>query len=361
MKFQFAPHHWLIICKILGFGLLFVFYIESEEHVGFFLVLALLALFILRQRIKKMEHTIFVDCLLCILIMFWWTYAGYALLIVLFEALVNKKYLALLTVVYFYNAPEFLFLFFITSLGGYFLGCWLDEKEKNLSRRFELRGQVYELETLTDELTKAAIQDARMAAVAERARISRDIHDNAGHDIIAAYISFQTLRGLVEDAEVLEMYDATLERLSGGVGKIRDILHNLTPTGTPSIKELEKICDEFPLQIEFKAYGNMNDVPAYIWNTLSICLKESLTNVSRHAASNHVGVEVDVSPHIVRLYVENDGVAGKTAPAGRGLTNLRYRVHAVGGNLSVNEAKGIFKLICVVPLVAESQEISTGG
>ena len=354
MKFQFAPHHWLIICKTLGFGLLFFLLIEVGEHIGFFLFLALIALFGIRQRIPKMELTIFIDCLLCILIMFWWDYAGYALLIVLFEALARKKFLALLTIIYFYSAPEFLFLFLITSLGGYFLGCWIDEKEIDFKRRFELKGQVYELEALTDELAKSALDDARTSAVAERARISREIHDNAGHDIIAAYISFQTLRDLIEDEEIIEMYDATLERLSGGVGKIRDILHNLTPTGTPSIGQLEKICDEFPLQVEFKAYGNMDTIPAYIWNTLSICLKESLTNAQRHATPSYVRAEVDVSPHIVRLYVENDGTTDNKAPAGRGLSNLRYRIHAVGGNLSTNKVDGIFKLICVIPLAKET-------
>lgn len=246
-------------------------------------------------------------------------------------------------------------LYLLSGLGGYFLGCWADEKENDFQRRFELRSQVYELELRSEELIAAKIQDTRMAAVAERARISREIHDNAGHDIIAAYISFQTLRDLITDAQVLEMYDATLARLSGGVSKIRDILHNLTPTGAPSIGQLEKICDKFPLEIQFKYYGDMSGVPAYIWNTLSVCLKESLTNVSRHATPSYVKVVVDVSTHIIRLYVENDGGVAKVNPPGRGLANLRYRVHEVGGNLSVNKEGGVFKVICVIPLAKEAE------
>jgi len=356
MKLQFAPHHWFIICKVLGFSLLFFTHIRVGDQVGFFLFLALLASFVLRQRIKRMEPTIFIDCLLCILIMFCWDYAIYTILIVLFEALVKKKYLALLIIIYFYPAPnasEFLFLFLITSLGGYFLGCWIDEKEQNLHQHFGLRGQVYELESFLDEQATITVQNARMATLAERSRISRDIHDHAGHDIIAAYMSFQTMRNMVKDEEVLDMYDATLERLADGVGKIRNILHNLTPTNAPSVSQLEKICDEFPLAIDFKSYGNMESVPAYIWNTLAVCLKESLTNVSRHATASYVKVEIDVSTHIVRLYVENDGVQKKRSPSGRGIANLRYRIGTVSGNLSVNTDNERFKLICVVPLVKE--------
>jgi len=350
MTLKIAPHHWLIICKVLGFSLLFTFRIEPEEQVGFFLLLSLIALFVLRLRIQKAELTIFIECLLCISMMFWWDDAGYALLIVLFEALARKKYLSLLTAIYFYTIPEFLFLFLITSLGGYFLGCWIDEKENDLKRRFELKRQIYESESLSDELVKGAVGDAQMATVAERARISREIHDNAGHDIIAAYISFQTMRDLIKEEQLLEMYDATMGRLSDGVGKIRDILHNLTPTGVPCVGQLEKICEAFPLEIAFKSYGNMDDVQAYIWNTLGNCLKEALTNASRHAAPSYVKVEIDVSTYIVRLYVENDGVMNHTVPAGRGLANLRYRIGSVGGNLSVNKADGIFKMICVIPL-----------
>lgn len=350
---KFAPHHWLIICKTLGFSVLFFFCIEAGEQVGFFMLLALITLFVLRQRVKKMELTLFIDCLLCISFIFWWEDASYALLIVIFEALAKKQYLVLLTMVYFYTSPEYLLLYLLSGLGGFFLGCWADEKENDFQRCFELRNQVYELESRSEELAATTIQDTRMAAVAERARISREIHDNAGHDIIAAYISFQTLRGLVKDAEVLEMYDATLERLSSGVGKIRDILHNLTPAGAPSIGQLEKICDEFPLEVQFKFYGDMGDVPTYIWNTLEVCLKESLTNVSRHAKSSYVKAVVDVSTHIIRLCVENDGVVGSIAPVGRGLANLRYRVHVAGGNLSVNQDGGIFKMICVIPLLKE--------
>lgn len=104
---KFAPHHWLVICKTLGFSLLFIFCIEVGDQAGFFLLLALITLFVLRQRVKKMERTIFIDCLLCISFIYWWENASYALLIVMFEALAKKQYLALLTTVCFFTSLEF--------------------------------------------------------------------------------------------------------------------------------------------------------------------------------------------------------------------------------------------------------------
>ena len=62
-----------------------------------------------------------------------------------------------------------------------------------------------------------------MTAVMERARIARDLHDNAGHAIIGAYISFHTIRPLLrfEDPEIGELYDTALSHLSDGVEKLR--------------------------------------------------------------------------------------------------------------------------------------------
>jgi len=354
MKFQLTPRQWLIISKVLGFILLILFGTRVGEQIGFFLILALSTLFVLRLRLPKMELTIFIDCFLCIFMLGNWEYANYALLLIIFEALFRKKYLVLLVFVYLFQylpqMPEFLMLAFVTSLAGYFLGSLEEEKGKELERRFGLKSQLYEMESLAEALTASSVEDARLATVAERARISREIHDNAGHDIIASYMSFQTLRGLIEDEEVLEMYDATLERLSGGVGKIRDILHNIMPSDAPGIHLLQEVCDTYPAEIGFKAYGDTTQVPAFLWNTLAICLKESLTNATRHASPSYIKVDVDVGVRIIRLYVENDGVFDTKTTAGRGISNLRYRIGAVGGNLSTSKEKGIFKLICVVPL-----------
>jgi len=353
MKFQLTPLRWLIAVKTLGFTFLIVFGTTVGEQTSFFIILTLITLFILRLRLPKLELTIFIDCFLCVFMTgFWggWEYAMYAWLLVIFEVLFRKKFFALIIFVYIPQNATFIILAIVTALAGYFLGLLQEEREKELERHFTLKGKLYEMEALAEDLTISAVEDARLATVAERARISREIHDNAGHDIIASYMSFQTLRGLIEAGEVLEMYDATLERLSDGVSKIRDILHNIMPTDTPGIHLLQEVCDSYPTQIQFKAYGDTTQVPAFLWNTLAICLKESLTNASRHANPSYIKVEVDVGTRIVRLYVENDGIYDMVKTAGRGISNLRYRTGAVGGNLTTVKEKGTFKLICVIPL-----------
>jgi len=354
MKFLPSPYHWFIICKATGFGLL-LSQTNVYNPIDFFLILTFVTLTILRLRIPKTELTLLLDFALIVFIVNWWELAIYALLLTLFEAIYRRKYIALLTLVYITLLPDVsLTLPILTLLSSLFLGNWEREKEFQQEQRFQLRQNIHELEDLNQEIVVATSVTERSATLAERARISRDIHDNAGHDIIAANIAFQSLRGLLESEsdDVLEMYDVTLNRLSSGVDKIRDILHNQIPTQVASVEQLQKICADFTTcSINFYHYGNAEQVPTYLWHVFATCLKESLTNVARHANASFVKVELDISAHITRLSVENDGAPTTSgAPVGRGISNLRYRINAVGGNLSTNQDKDLFRVICVVPI-----------
>jgi signal transduction histidine kinase len=225
-------------------------------------------------------------------------------------------------------------------------------------QRDKTAGQYYELESLQSDLTAALSQVERMTAVAERTRIARDIHDNAGHEIVAAYMSLQTAREMfgVENDDIgvpLELYDSALERLNAGVNKIREAVHNLSAVTFLGVDNLREICQRFPMcDVQFNVYGDTTTVPIYVWTMLESCLNESLTNAARHSSATQVSVDLDVTSHIVRLCIENDGVLGISDKLGVGLRNLRHRSAAIGGSLSVDSGE-VFRVVCVIPLKGE--------
>lgn len=159
---------------------------------------------------------------------------------------------------------------------------------------------------------------------------------------------------MTEDTEALELYDAALDRLNNGANKIREAVHNLSAVTVLGMETLQDICRRFPAcAVEFKGYGDTSKIPVYAWNMLESCLNECLTNVARHSTAQHVSVSLDATPHIVRLCVENDGVAkSNKRPMGSGLRNLRHRAAAIGGSLSV-DAGEVFRVICVIPIKEE--------
>jgi signal transduction histidine kinase len=122
------------------------------------------------------------------------------------------------------------------------------------------------------------------------------------------------------------------------------------------VDSLQEICENFPANaVEFKVFGNTSHVPIHAWNMLENCLQEALTNAAKHAKNNSVFASLDVTPHIVRLYVENNysktdtDVGFKTH--GSGLRNLRYRAAAVGGSLSTDSSGEKFRVVCVIPII----------
>ena len=333
-------------------------WLGESEIAGFFLLLSLVILTLLRWRFPKLEATVLLDGVLCVLLSFYWNYAYYALFLILFEGMYRKFYFVLLIATNPFVLDgsvelDFTMLLIVSALCGFFLNRWEREYEEKLVLRDMEAGKYYKLEHQQSDLMTALPQIERMTVVAERARIARDIHDNAGHEIVAAYISLQTARGLLEgaDADGLELYDAALKRLNNGVNKIRETAHNLQTVTSLGVENLLEICERFPLcSVHFSVFGDTARIPVYVWNMLESCLNESLTNAARHANPNYVSVELDATAHLVRLSIENDGVIKKSGGSmGSGLRNLRHRAIAIGGTFSVDAGEK-FRVICVIPI-----------
>ena len=349
---------------------MFALWFREGGTAGFFLLLSLIIMSLFRWRFPKLKATVLLDGIACVLLAASWEYAHYALVLVLFEGMYRHFYWVGFTglpvfQLTAFQTPEYIdlspaMLVTLGALCGLFLGKWDREDAQKFTLRDTEAGRYYELEHQQSDLMDALPQIERMTAVAERARIARDIHDNAGHEIVAAYISLQTLRKLfdTEDAATLELYDAALGRLSAGVDKIRETAHNLQTVTSTGVGNLLETCQNFPgCAVDFRTYGDTSRIPMYVWSMLEACLNESLTNVTRHAKASYVSVELDATRHIVRFCIENDGVARSDGAMGIGLRNLCHRAMSIGGSLSIDAGK-VFRVICVIPIKEEQDEIT---
>jgi len=315
---------------------------------GFFLMLFLVCLVLLRLRVPKAGWTSVLDVLACLAV------APIAVGVGLFAAMYYGMYFAAIAAVYVFFAVD-MYAGGIAALAagiGLLLRLWERERDKRITGRDTDASRYYQLETLQGDLMNATAQIERMTVVSERARISREIHDNAGHEIVAAYMSLQTARGIFDgaDANALALYDAALQRLDTGVEKIREAVHNLVPVTALGIEALMENCERFPLPVNFNTFGDTRHVPVHVWNVLESCLNEALTNVAKHANPREISVQLDATAHIVRLCVENDGVLSKGRSIGTGLRNLRHRLTSAGGSLAVDGGDEMFRVVCVMPV-----------
>jgi len=344
----------------LGFSLFALRWVMfSVDVTGFLLMLGMLCMAVLRWRfpnIKWVKWSIVLDGVLCVLFYPW------MFVLVVFSAMYYRVYVMAVLVlatldVYIGSAAV------LTGMCGLFLGMWDKERELAFKWRDNEVRRYYELEAVQNDLKDATTKIERMTMVSERARIAREIHDNAGHEIVAAYMSLQTARevldsvlgGAEEAADVMALYDAALERMDKGAKRMREAVHNLAPVSTLGVEVLQETCRHFPVaNVEFTVFGDTAHVPVYVWGVLEACLNEALTNAVKHARPRVIAAHLDATPHIVRMHVENDGVAAKKTVMGNGLRNLRHRVAAVGGSLAVDVGAGeVFQVTCVVPVKSE--------
>ena len=104
------------------------------------------------------------------------------------------------------------------------------------------------------------------------------------------------------------------------------------------------------------------EVPEPAASTFFAALRESLSNIQKHAQATRVTVLLDVQAERVVLVVHDDGVGftaptrlGQLAPAGHfGLLGLQERLAAVGGTLTIHAEPGQgTRLECRAPLQPE--------
>jgi len=333
---------------VAGFGLLCLRWIfVSVDITGFLLMLAMICTAVFRwrlTRIKWAKWSVVLDGVLCALFYPW------ALVLVMFSGMYYRVYF--LAVLVFATLDIYIGMAAVlTGLCGAFLGLWDKEREQAFIWRDNEAERFYELEALQSDLMTATSKIEQMTIVSERARIAREIHDNAGHEIVAAYISLQTAREVMgANDDVLSLYDSALERLDRGVNRMREAVHNLAPLTMLGVEALQATCKHFPgANVDFLTFGDTAHVPVRVWSVLEPCLNEALTNAIRHAKPRKITVNLDTTPSIVRLCVENDGITSSKSQMGHGLRNLRHRVSAIGGSLAVDPGE-MFRVTCVIPI-----------
>ena len=353
---KISPTAFFGLMQTAAFPILFSIWTRTGEPAGFLLLLFLLFMLMLRARFTRLGGTLFLDAAVSffVFLVFNGSVEAGALILVMFQGAFQGYWIIYLVGIYFLWI-ENLYLFLFAAgilLVGTLLRLWGLDREGKKTIRDQYEKKLMEMGDLQEELAHATEKVEQMSVITERARISRDIHDNAGHEIIAAFITFQTVRNYLEteNPDVLKLYDTALGRLDNGVDKIREAVHNIGTVTFLGIERLQEICHRYPkLQVELSSSGNMNVISSAIWNVLETVLKESLTNVSRHSQAKTARVELDATPHIVRLSIENERMEEAVEPMGSGLRNLRFRASTLGGNLSVDAGK-VFRVICVIPL-----------
>lgn len=359
-KFEiWIPQNSIVIARTIGLFLLLNLWIQGDDNeIGVVLLLFLMIMSLIRWRFSTPNWMIFIDQIACMAAIYFWKEASFAFNMPLFEAMIiGKVWMFFPSLIYIIIFKIFSFPLIITfvlaSFIGRILNGWVIDTRIYRQDLDKQRHDRYELEELKSELLIANSQIARIAELNERNRIAQELHDSVGHELTAALLAMQAFEQLWKEGDSLasDMFVQANERLTNSAAQLRETVHNMKPLEVMGINRLKDICNGYTnFKVEFGIYGDTSSIPAHLWSILEPCLKEALTNVSRHSHATKVVVTMDINPHIVRLSIIDNGIGSNNDGVGIGIRNLRQRAQAVGGNISTDYRDKGFSLICVLPM-----------
>ncbi|MFD3401195.1 sensor histidine kinase [Kribbella sp. NPDC058693] len=214
-------------------------------------------------------------------------------------------------------------------------------------------GQAEEL-LIALEHTREA--DARAAALAERQRLAREMHDVLAHSLSAMVIQLEGASVLAATDERLGPVIERARRLAGsGLDEARNAITTLREGGTlPGPGELPALAARFEHdtgnRCELDVRGSVYQLDADAQLAVYRVAQESLTNTAKHApGQERVCLQLSYEPGVVRLVVEDYGVGALAGSGGYGLTGMRERAELVGGRLEAGPTSTGFRVELEVP------------
>ncbi len=187
----------------------------------------------------------------------------------------------------------------------------------------------------------------RLAAVAERERIGRDLHDLLGHTLSLIALRSELAGKLIDRDRA-----AAVREIVGVTDIAREALRQVR-TAVTGIRSAALTAELISAQALLESSGvrltyRRDEValPVETETALAMIVREATTNIQRHSGASRARIEVSVSPEgsegsggAVTLVIVDDGRGGATGN-GNGLTGIAERVQSLGGSLQLDSPHG---------------------
>jgi signal transduction histidine kinase len=208
------------------------------------------------------------------------------------------------------------------------------------------------------ELADARADQQRLTVLEDRDRIARDLHDHIIQRLFAAGLSLQASATSVPDGPVRDRLVRTVDELDTTIHQIRTTIFALqdAKTGQALRRAALEVVDQvgllLPTRPDLRFVGSLDGVvdQQIIADTAAV-LRESLTNVARHARAQAVRVEIQATGGELAITVTDNGDGLTDTTRRSGLANLRARAERHGGRLDLDDnPEGGLRLRWTIPL-----------
>lgn len=190
---------------------------------------------------------------------------------------------------------------------------------------------------------------------AERQRIARDLHDEAGHVLTSAVLRLDLEMMQLAEGSAVEALRQVREQLVECSGKLHTIAFDLRPRILEDLglhAALRSVASQMMeisgLNVEITVQGSAWELDQIEELVVLRIVQEALTNVRKHAQASEVKVGLHYGADGIMLQIADDGIGIQARTGARipvegrvsiGIDGMRERVEQVGGKLSIRRGR----------------------
>ena len=198
-----------------------------------------------------------------------------------------------------------------------------------------------ELARVNSELLATRALLAESSRIAERLRISRDLHDTLGHHLTALSLQLDVASRLADGKAAGHVQQAhAITRLL--LSDVRDVVSQLRSSGRFDLAEAIRAlaAESGPLAIHLNLPDALDIDEEAQADALLKCVQEIITNTTRHAGARNLWIHVEPNAEGIALHARDDGRGAGALALGNGLTGMRERFEEYAGRVDSRASDG---------------------
>lgn len=257
--------------------------------------------------------------------------------------------------------------------GGLDTGAWLGEllvatavtsavAGATLARRSSGDAVLAEARLREQQITA----ERRDAILAERTRISRELHDVVAHSVSVIAVLAETAPFAVGGLPLAgkQRFAEIASSARGALGELRDLLSvlrrddsaapGLGTAPVPDLEGIERLIDEHRRagrSIDLTTEGDLSGVPIAVEIAGHRIVQEALTNIRRHTDEAHTSVTLTRAVYGLVIRVRDTGPrSGTSTGSGHGLLGMQERAASLTGSLRAEPKGDGFEVTAELPI-----------
>lgn len=222
---------------------------------------------------------------------------------------------------------------------------WGERRQRE--QRLEFKKMAEELRYINLQLVDSLKWSDQLAVEAERQRISGEIHDSLGHDLIGMILTLEAGKRLMKtDTEVAGGYlEKALEMARSAMQSVREVVSGKEPDlqfelGPFLANMSERAHDASGLQVELETPATIQGLSVQEQFNLYRIFQEALTNTLKHGQAHTARVVIKAEPNGICFSYTDDGIGTADIRYGTGLKGMMSRISAMGGTINFTSAPG---------------------